>query len=516
MSEVVLLSDTTLSAEVGNSRYMGPYAVAAAARKAGTSTVVIDYFTRHPDFFTYIESFLTSETLAVGISSTFLSPVSGFVHNRKQRKDDLKSYYRGDLWFDDPADFKAWFSKLKELMNRRSPRAKLVLGGVKSQFAIFRSELYSVFDYVILGAAEQTFTHLVDALRRGESIPCKNINGILFVANDLDVQNKGCPEAEWGFRDGVQSGESLPLEIARGCVFNCKFCHHEKKESFKKELETLKLEIQRNYERFGTTVYYFCDDCFNDHPKKVEAICGALLELPFKIQWVSYARVDVAVKFPHTIDLMVESGARGLYWGLESFDGDVARRAGKGTPPDKVKAFLIDFHKKYGHRCMMEGSFITGLPGETDQSLQSTMDWLCENPVLDLITVGTLGLMPYVSRLDQKVFDYAEYSRNPEKFGFKKVQFNPLYWEHETMNIHQADEWAEKITSAYQLARPSGFLRSIWQYPHLRSLGYTENEIFAMSRPTGQSREELFDEVSGRFNRFVRGYWDLLSEQNSK
>src|SRR5690606_35918718 len=140
--------------------------------------------------------------------------------------------------------------------------------------------------------------------------------------------------------------------------------------------EILKTEFVRNYENFGTTVYHFCDDCFNDSRAKVESVCNVIGQLPFKIEWISYARVDLAIRAPETLEMMIESGVKGLYFGVESFNSVVAKNAGKGVPSEQVKQFLLDFKSKYKNQCLLQASFISGLPGETVESFNETGDWL--------------------------------------------------------------------------------------------------------------------------------------------
>lgn len=509
MSQVVLLTDTVLNGDIGNSRYMGAYAVASELRRRNISCTVIDYFTRRPDFFEYLEHFLSGETLALGVSSTFLAPP---VANRPRahRSKGLDLYYSGELFLDDGESLKNWTAQLKELLRRKSPDCKLILGGVKSQFALWRPHFYSDFDIITLGAADHSFANLMECLRRQDPLPLKTQNGITFLDNTFDLTNKSCPEALWLKCDAVQKGESLPLEISRGCVFNCKFCHYDKKESFKKDLDILKRELIRNYENFGVTTYSFCDDCFNDHPQKVEAYCKLFLDLPFTMEWVAYSRVDVAVKYPETVDLMVRSGARGLYWGLESFHEEAARRAGKGTPPDKVKSFLESFAKKYKGQCLSEGSFIVGLPYENESSLRSTLSWVLEKEALDFTTIGPLGLMPYVPNFDKIVFDYADYSRNPEKYGFKEVRFKPNYWRHDWMDSHRAEELATEMVAQVRSHKPTGFIKTMWLYPHAKTLGFSHEEIM-QNITTPKSSADTLTEMSRRFRNFINNYHsDLL------
>lgn len=506
--DAVLLSDTVLYGEVGNPRYMGPYIIASALRQASYKVAILDYFTRFKTqeaFFEYLARLIGPETKIIGISSTFLAPFVATLEPRTHRSTGLDRYYSGELFLQSGSDLLAWTSRLKTVIAARAPKAKIVLGGVKSQFAVWRSEFYRDIDYVVLGAGDQAVVELMNHISIGTPLATRKMHGMTVVDNSRDLAEKACPEMIFTSRDAIARGEALPLEIARGCVFNCKFCHYEKKQSIKKPLEVLRRELVRNYELFGTTAYTFCDDCFNDHPKKVEAYCELFLSLPFKIEWTAYARVDVAVAFPHTLDLMIESGARGLYWGIESFDWDVARRAGKGTPPDKVKDFLIKFRDKYRGRCLSEGSFIVGLPGETRESLEETLRWLIQEDVFDLVTFGPLGLMPYSANLDRVVFDYAAYSREPEKHGFKKVTFQPHYWEHDQMNSTDAAAIASAMTSEWKEFKKPGLLRTIWFYPHLRSLGFDRDEIARIASDADQI--ELWkNRVADRFAKHVEDY----------
>jgi radical SAM superfamily enzyme YgiQ (UPF0313 family) len=506
--DAIILSDTVLYGEVGNPRYMGPYIVASSLRDAGYTAAVLDYFTRFPTheaFFKYLGDMVSKDTKIIGISSTFLAPFVTTLAPRSHRSTGLDRYYSGELFLPDGDALTKWTGELKQVLAEKAPAAKIVLGGVKSQFAVWRPEYYRDIDFIVLGAGDRAIVDVMKHLTDGSPLATRELNGQRVVDNSKDLNDKICPEMTFTVADSVGRGEALPLEVARGCVFNCKFCHYEKKQSNKKPLDVLRRELIRNYDLFGTTAYTLCDDCFNDHPKKVESYCELFMSLPFKIEWTAYARVDVAVAFPHTLDLMIESGARGLYWGIESFDGDVARRAGKGTPPDKVKDFLIKFRDKYREQCLSEGSFIVGLPGETRGSLDRTLSWLIDEDVFDLVTFGPLGLMPYSSNLDRVVFDYAAYSREPEKHGFTKVSFKPHFWEHEQMNSIEAAQIASAMSQTWREFKKPGLLRTIWFYPHLRSLGFSREEIAQITKDF-ETIEVWTERVAGRFAKHVEEY----------
>ncbi len=515
-AQALFLSDAYYAREFGHGRYMGPYAVASQLRRAGFTSLVIDYFQSKREFLDYFECFLSQETLIVGISSTFLNPL------RKKTDpeiayDSMEVFYEGELHCENGSELLQWLKDLKARMRRRAPRAKLVLGGAKALRVFVKPEFYQEFDYICLAAGDHSIVQLAKELYAGETPESRlseGYDGLKFLSDirlKTDVSN--CPDACFDFQDGIQMHESLPIEVSRGCTFNCKFCRYEKKTSLRKTNEVLKQELIRNFEKFGTTVYHFTDDCFNDHPAKVESLCSLFLSLPFKIEWVSYARTDVAIKFPNTIDLMVRSGARALFWGIESLDGITARNAGKGTPTEAVKKFLVDFVDRYGDRCLTAASFIVGLPGESKASLQKTLDFISQKRAMDVLAVSPLVISRYNESLDMKVIDYSDYSRNPAKYGFTKISFQPDYWEHAQMNSLEASELSHQFHRQWKAAHQRYGLTSIWHYTHLRTLGYSHDEVSSLFRAATLPKD--FDQTSGeRFQAFLKIYFNNLLREN--
>lgn len=499
---------------------MGPYALAGELERHGISTLVIDNFSTHPDFFNWFERYLHDGVRVVGLSSTFLSPPLSFSIDQlglRKRADGSKTFSMPFLWFYKAEDLQHWLKTLKALMQRKCPKAVLILGGAKAARIFENVDVYRALDYAVIGAAENALVQVVKALRKGEKPLADSSYGISAIANaGMYEQGKVCNETIWLKKWGVQRNESLPIEVSRGCVFSCKFCNYDKKESFRKNLETLRAEFIRNYEQFGTSFYHFCDDCFNDHPEKVRAICSLILTLPFKLEWVSYARTDVAVKFPDTAELMVKAGARGLLWGLESFNYEVARRAGKGTPTEKVKEFLLRFKAEYGSEVIQCGSFIVGLPGETEDSMKQTIDWLAQHHAVDIALPGVLEIIPFNSRLDKIRTDYADYSRNPEKYGFEDISFRPPYWRHATMDMHKANELTDLFVQTMSRDRPAGLIRNIFNMPHLRTLGLGWPEIRSVFLDPNQREWWLSDEGGGlkrRNETYLRNYFASLDRE---
>lgn len=518
MSKIIILTD--LGCSRPNNRYIGPYVIANHLENNGYDTVVIDYFIRHPNIFEYLEAFLEDDTVAVLISTTFLTHIPD--NKRKSHRYD-HTYGSRDLWCTSNDELSQWFETLRLTIDKYSPNAKIILGGGKVPW-IYEKHLnqnyvnhsYGLVDYMVMGVADESIVSLINYITKKSNK--KNIlitkkHGLNFVIGRNSYEK--CPPMRFKSKWALMKNEGLPIEVARGCLYNCKFCHHDKKASYRKSLTDLRDELIFNYENYGTTNYHFCDDCFNDTKPKVMETCEMFLKLRFKINWVSYARVDLAVKFPETLDIMMESGARGLSFGIETFNYEAGRKAGKGCPPWKVKEMLLETRKKYKGQCLYAGTFITGLPGETIETQMETINWLINNDALDFALFGGLGITEYDDELDGDVKDYSDYGRNPEKYGFLEIKFRPLYWRHETMDRPKALELGKTCTTMWHNSGHMPFLETIWSVPLLMGFGYNWNDIISMARDESK-RDYWRQVVNEKMIDYRVEYWKKLKQLNQK
>ena len=62
----------------------------------------------------------------------------------------------------------------------------------------------------------------------------------------------------WNKNDCIQTGETLPLEISRGCIFKCKFCRYpyigKTKNDFSKSIDNVVEELEYNYNNFKNSI----------------------------------------------------------------------------------------------------------------------------------------------------------------------------------------------------------------------------------------------------------------------
>jgi len=113
----------------------------------------------------------------------------------------------------------------------------------------------------------------------------------------------------------------------------------------------------------------FDDDTFTDSSAlaRVEAISRGMGALG--MTWSCNAKANVPYK---TLKVMKDNGLRLLLVGYESGDDDILHNIKKGLRTDIARRFTADC-RKLG--ILIHGTFILGLPGETAQTIEKTIEF---------------------------------------------------------------------------------------------------------------------------------------------
>jgi radical SAM superfamily enzyme YgiQ (UPF0313 family) len=506
MTDVVLLNDVFSSYDSSYrwsfwSRYLGPYTVKQSiVDKTLCDCVVVDYFTKHPNLFEYLKNFVDDQTKYIGIATTFLQ------HKENSRVNDF------NLWFTDHEETYQWFKKLKEL----APNAKIIIGGWNAEiwynhYTMFRKNVplpkaMQLVDYIIKGYAEAIVPNIINNNTEPQQIIHRN--GVNFVSDNTSAgAGAQVNPVKWSSVDNVVQGEWLPLEVSKGCRFGCKFCMFDKLGTTIIDKDALREELIHNYKEFGVTGYQLTDDTINDSMEKVQMVHEVFTSLPFKAEWIAYARPDMFEKFPQMLDLMYEAGCRGMFLGIETFNYTAAKLCGKGLHPEKIKNILSWIKEKYGDEIFVLGSFILGLPGETEESLEDTLQYLKNQDVIDKILFEVF----YVRPSETTAGNQKDYHTDNDKYEIRNIQFSPYYWEHGTLNYNQCQEISSRWKQVLTSAKYSGHDRAIesstnfWSYPRMRSLGYDHHQSFRMLKDASMP-----DELYTRNNKWIEDYYKGL------
>jgi radical SAM superfamily enzyme YgiQ (UPF0313 family) len=128
----------------------------------------------------------------------------------------------------------------------------------------------------------------------------------------------------------------------------------------------------------GVRYIHMYADLFTANRDQVMGICKLIIESGMKIGFTCNSRVDYVDK--EMLEMMAKAGCDVISWGIESANEDILKKARKGTTAERARQSLR-YAKDAGIRNL--GYFIIGLPGETYETIQETIDFSKQLP-LDL------------------------------------------------------------------------------------------------------------------------------------
>ncbi len=170
----------------------------------------------------------------------------------------------------------------------------------------------------------------------------------------------------------------VSIYTGRGCRSRCTFClwpqtvggHRYRTRSAASVIAEVKW-IKENMPEVKEIM--FDDDTFTDFKPRVEEIARGLGQLG--VTWSCNAKANVPYS---TLKIMKENGLRLLLVGYESGDDQILLNIKKGLRTDIARRFTEDC-RKLG--IQIHGTFILGLPGETRETIEKTIEYAKEiNP----------------------------------------------------------------------------------------------------------------------------------------
>jgi hopanoid biosynthesis associated radical SAM protein HpnJ len=180
---------------------------------------------------------------------------------------------------------------------------------------------------------------------------------------DLKIEN---------YFSGYLKHPYISLYTGRGCKSRCTFClwpqtvggHRYRTRSVGHVIE----EIAWAQKAFPQVKeFFFDDDTFTDNLPRAEAIAKELGKLG--VTWSCNAKANVPYS---TLKVLKDGGLRLLLVGYESGNQQILHNIKKGMRVEVAERFTKDCHKL---GIAIHGTFIVGLPGETRETLQQTMEW---------------------------------------------------------------------------------------------------------------------------------------------
>ena len=235
--------------------------------------------------------------------------------------------------------------------------------------------------YVIEGQGEATLARIVECLKKDGSL--SDVPNIAYFENGKLRDTAVIPEnnsldenfIDWRLFPAETMGATLQTRTARSCAFKCSFCNYPTRAGALTltSLDVLERELDSMYELGGVQNVVFIDDTFNVPFPRFKDICRLMIRKNYQFNWFSYFRCSNSDE--EAIELMARSGCKGVFLGIESGSPTILTNMNKSATVEKY-ARGIEMLRRYG--IMTFGSFIIGFPGETDETVEETIDFIRE------------------------------------------------------------------------------------------------------------------------------------------
>jgi hopanoid biosynthesis associated radical SAM protein HpnJ len=279
-----------------------------------------------------------------------------------------------------------------EMIKSLNPDIKIGLIGAKVAVEPEKSLIASrAVDFVARNEFDFTIKEVADGKPWGDikGLSYRNRDGII-VHNEERAILEDMDQLPWvtpvykrdltveRYYGGYLKHPYISFYTGRGCKSRCTFClwpqtvggHRYRVRS----VENVVGEVKWAKEAFPQVKeFFFDDDTLTDNLPRVEALSRELGKLG--VTWSCNAKANVPYA---TLKVLKENGLRLLLVGYESGNQQILHNIKKGMRVEFARRFTKDCHEL---GIVIHGTFILGLPGETRETIQQTLDFAKEiNP----------------------------------------------------------------------------------------------------------------------------------------
>lgn len=286
--------------------------------------------------------------------------------------------------------------RLARIVKEKLPETKIVFGGVHASALCEKLlDRFGEIDFIVAGEGEFTLLELMQGSepasiaglvwRDGETARC---NGPRAPRPDLDV----FPLPAYEKLDGFPSAYKLPIFnyprspgttaiSSRGCPYRCSYCDRSVfRRSFGFHSAEYMLDLMGSLKkRWGMRHVNFYDDLFTYDRARIEAFCEKMIHARMGMTFNCAARAE------HLDTELLKSMKRAGCWmislGIESGDNELLRKHRSNADLDLVERRVGEI-RAAGMRA--KGLFMLGLPGETEESIERTIQYALRLPLSDL------------------------------------------------------------------------------------------------------------------------------------
>ncbi|WP_299483919.1 radical SAM protein [uncultured Roseibium sp.] len=264
----------------------------------------------------------------------------------------------------------------------RREGTKVILGGLHVTACPQEAALHA--DAIALGEAEPVWPQVIEDLKNAGLKPVYDAR-----SGSFDLQHAPMPAFE--LLD-IDRYNRLTVQTQRGCPLSCDFCASSIRISPKfktKPVEKVIAEIRRIKTIWPKPFIEFADD--NTFANKAHAKRLAKALAGENIRWFTETDVSVADD-PDLLAMLRDAGCSQLLIGLEATDKTVLDGIEQKAnwKAKRADTYLEAVHRIQEHGITVNGCFVLGLDGQTEESFDDVTRFVRESGLYDVqVTVQT-------------------------------------------------------------------------------------------------------------------------------
>ena len=263
------------------------------------------------------------------------------------------------------------------------------------------NEVSEKFDYVICGEGDQSILQVLNG---------KTQKGIIYSEPIKDLDELPLPAYHLvnisNYTRIVNSCRAISILSTRGCPYQCVFCNSiifSKKHFRIRSPEHVAKEINYLIQKYGILNFKFDDDLFTIQPERIKKIFSLTPQIVYRC----FARADTLTE--EMCGVLKNTGCKHVSVGVESGSTIILKKMNKGETKEEIRKGLINA-KNAG--LLLRIYLIVGFPGETDDTINETIDFIQEIPFDEFVVYP---LIPYPG---------TQLVTEMEKFGIISINTN--------------------------------------------------------------------------------------------
>jgi radical SAM superfamily enzyme YgiQ (UPF0313 family) len=326
----------------------------------------------------------------------------------------------------------------------RSKKIPVIMGGAHVTFQTEEALEHS--DFVIRGEGERALMKFIDGWEYGgdfQTVPnlsYKHKGQIIHnPMSPLNTNLDAYPLPDFSLYSGkkaiISKKKAIPIQISRGCPFNCSFCSVTPifgKKYRVRSVEHIMNEL-RQYRQKSQNIFFY-DDNFAADPEHTRRLMEAMIREKLSFKWSAQVRADVT-KNPELVKLMKKAGCHTVYIGFESINPLSLKAMKKNQKVSDIRRAIRILQM---HRIHIHGMFVLGFDEDSWKTVKKTVAFARQS---NLTSVQFLILTPLpgteffkdmvgqnrIQFMDWSLYDAHHVVFKPRNFTMAELQYAQIY-----------------------------------------------------------------------------------------